>query len=83
MDEPGTFREDPLDDTQFAKVQREIKCALEAIQYERGSYDFTVRLGSLAVKGMKDGDIGKQYPIPSFLKGVNSGTNVSCMVNKW
>jgi hypothetical protein len=81
-DLPGSFRHGTINPDQLAKVQYGVHCAIEAARFEQGSYDFTVRFGALVLKGMKEEDIGKKYPLTSFCKGID-GTLVQCHINNW
>lgn len=82
-DEPGSFRREGLHSTQLAKIQHEFQKSLEAIRCKKGSYDFAVRLGCLALGSQKvpDDQIGKTFQKGEFLRATNS--RVDLVVKKW
>jgi hypothetical protein len=80
-DEPGTFRSQGLHYTQLATIQHHIQRSLEAIRFERGSYDFAIRYGCLGLSNFPVDDIGKKYSVIRFANGIN--TKVGCHVMKW
>jgi hypothetical protein len=80
-DEPGTFRSEGLHFTQLAMIQHHIQRSLEAIRFERGSYDFAIRYGCLALSNFSIDQIGNQYSVTRFMNGIN--TVVGCHVLKW
>jgi hypothetical protein len=80
-DEPGTFRSEGLHFTQLATIQHHIQRSIEAIRFERGSYDFAIRYGCLALSNFSLDEIGKKYSVIRFKNGIN--TVVGCHVLKW
>lgn len=82
-DPPGSFRNETLHPDQLARIQHRVERALETTRFHRGSYDLSIRLGALALKGLKAEEIGKRYPVPSFQRSIDSGGVVECQVNKW
>lgn len=80
-DDPGTFRTTPLHFTKLASLQNQIERYLKAIQFEKGSYDLSIRYGCLALGGLANSEIRKQYGMNQFIKGLN--TTVDCHVNQW
>ena len=83
MDQPGSFRDDGLHDTQLVGIRDPIKCALEAVSYKKGSYDFAVRLGCVALDSRKMGEdqIGKKHGKEIFIKSING--KVDLKSKKW
>ncbi|KAF2631906.1 hypothetical protein BU25DRAFT_454288 [Macroventuria anomochaeta] len=83
MDQPGSFQEDGLHDTQLVEIRDPIKRALEAVSYERGSYDFVVRLGCIALDSKKIGEdqVGKKHGKEKFIKSINGKVDLAC--KKW
>lgn len=73
MDEPGSFRADGADDIQLVEIRDAIRRALETASYKRGSYDFVVRLGCIALDSGKMGrdHIGKKHGKEKFVKSIN------------
>jgi hypothetical protein len=73
MDEPGSFREDGVDDSQLIQIRDAIRRALEIASYKKGSYDFAVRLGCIALDSQKMGQdhIGKKHGKEKFVKSIN------------
>lgn len=80
-DDPGTFRREPLHYTKLETIQRQVQRSLEAIRFEKGSYDFAIRYGCLAVGNLPISEIGNNYSMASFTKGIN--TTRRCHVMKW
>lgn len=83
MDEPGLFREDGVDDIQLVEIRNAIRRALEAASYKKGSYDFVVRLGCIALDSGKMGrdQVGKKHGKEKFVKSINS--KVDLRPKKW
>ncbi|KAF9696079.1 hypothetical protein EKO04_006091 [Ascochyta lentis] len=83
MDQPGSFREDGLHDTQLATIQTSVKRALEAVSYKKGSYEFLVRLGCIALdsKKMREDQIGQIHGKEKLIKSIN-GT-IDLVPKKW
>lgn len=83
MYDRGSFREEALHPTQLTVIQNSIEKALETVRGKKGSYDFSVRLGCLALGAQKglDAQIGKTFGKQEFLKAVNSRVNL--VVKKW
>ncbi|KAF2120625.1 hypothetical protein BDV96DRAFT_485191 [Lophiotrema nucula] len=84
-DELGSFRRKPISSAHLSAIQREISCSLETIKFERGSYDFSIRFGCVALhgSGISTKDIGKTYPVKSLLHSIDSGNVISGQVKKW
>jgi hypothetical protein len=82
---PGSFRNETLHPDQLARVQNNISQALEAVRFDRGSYEFTIRLGCLAVKGsgLQNCQPGTEWPLTGFQKLIDSGTRLECDVRRW
>ena len=83
MYKPGGFRREGLHSTQLAMIQHAIQQALEAVRSKKGSYDFAVRLGCLALGSQKmpDDQVGKTFQTAEFLRAIDS--RVDLMVKKW
>lgn len=83
MDEPGSFRQEGLHFTQLSSVQNSIRLALDNVRHRKGSYDFVVRLGCLALssKHVTDDKIGQTFTKKEFLKDVNGPIELD--VKKW
>ncbi|UPX10798.1 uncharacterized protein EKO05_0001437 [Ascochyta rabiei] len=83
MDQSGSFREDGLDDTQIIVIRNSIKHALEAVSYKKGSYEFVVRLGCIALDSKKVGEdqIGRRHGKEKFTKSID-GT-IDLVPKKW
>ncbi|CAO2650383.1 Nn.00g016750.m01.CDS01 [Neocucurbitaria sp. VM-36] len=79
----GSFRREGLHSTQLAMIQHAIQQALEAVRSKKGSYDFAVRLGCLALDSQKmpDDQVGKTFQTAEFLKAIDS--RVDLVVKKW
>lgn len=73
MDEPGSFREDGVDESQLIDIRDPIRRALETVSYKKGSYDFVVRLSCIALDSRKMGQdqIGKRHGKEKFIKSIN------------
>lgn len=78
-----TILQERLVESQLVLIQSQIKQALEAIQSKKGSYDFAIRLGCLALVANKtsNAQVGQRIDKVNFLKGINSTLEV--MVKKW
>jgi hypothetical protein len=83
MNDPGSFRQEGLHTTQLSLIQHHIKLALESIRHRKGSYDFVVRLGCLALssKHVRDNRAGELFAKDKFFKEIN--TSVDLNVKKW
>lgn len=83
MFESGTFRKEVLRPKQLFPIEQAIEAALQAIRFDRSSFDFAIRLGCLALhsKQMPDTEIGKTYSREVFMKSING--RVECDVKKW
>lgn len=81
MNNPGDFRHQELHATQLAGLRYAINASLENVRHRSGTYDFVVRLGSLALSGVDEDRIGHTYSKQSFLKAIE-GT-VKLNVKKW
>ncbi|KAF2637096.1 hypothetical protein P280DRAFT_458889 [Massarina eburnea CBS 473.64] len=84
MYEPGAFRKDGLHSTTASAIQHALKLGLEAIRYQKGYYDFSIRFGAFVLhtsNRMPVSLIGKSYPKDVFLAGVN--TSFECEAKKW
>jgi hypothetical protein len=83
MNEPGSFRQEGLHTTQLSLIQHHIKLALESIRHRKGSYDFVVRLGCLALssKHVRDDRVSERFAKDKFVKEIN--TSVDLEVKKW
>jgi len=83
MDEPGSFRQEGLHFKQLSSLQRAIKLALDKVRHKKGTYDFVVRLGCLALssKDVRDDKVGMTFPKDSFLKQINGPIGMD--VKKW
>ncbi|KAF2869854.1 hypothetical protein BDV95DRAFT_497090 [Massariosphaeria phaeospora] len=83
MNEPGSFREDPIDWRQLNVIQHVLGVALNTVRYERGYYDLTIRYGCFALSSddMPDSEIGKTYDKSEFQKGIDG--RVDSEVKKW
>lgn len=83
MNEPGRFRQEGLHSTQLSVFQHHIKLALEGIRHRKGSYDFVVRLGCLALSSehVSDDRVGEVFAREKFIKEIN--TSVDLGVKKW
>ncbi|KAH8731184.1 hypothetical protein GQ44DRAFT_699494 [Phaeosphaeriaceae sp. PMI808] len=83
MDEPGSFRQQDLEDEQLFKIQVYMEDQLKHIRYKKGAYDFAVRLGC-AVLSSKDVDtdrVGASFAKDKFLKEIHG--KVGLEVKKW
>jgi len=80
---PGSFREEGLHFTQLYSLQRSLKLALDNVRHRKGSYDFVVRLGCLALssKHVSDNKAGMTFPKDSFLKQISGPIGMD--VKKW
>ncbi|KAF2002946.1 hypothetical protein P154DRAFT_487968 [Amniculicola lignicola CBS 123094] len=83
MNEPGSFRKDGLHHAQIRVIREAIRRSLEKVRFEKGSYEFSIRFGCLALKGLPEEEMGKAYPLTSFRKATDSGSAVECHVTKW
>lgn len=83
MDEPGSFRDDEMNDKQLDAIRDPLRLALEIASYKKGSYDFAVRLGCIAMDSQKMGkdSIGKRHAKEKFIKSVNG--KVDLKPKKW
>ena len=83
MFEPGSFRQDVLHPKQLFPIEQAIEAALHAVRYDRGSFDFAIRLGCLVLnaKQMPETEIGQRYSKDRFMKSING--RVECDVKKW
>ncbi|KAF1943245.1 hypothetical protein EJ02DRAFT_343738 [Clathrospora elynae] len=83
MSEPGCFRHEVLHPRQLYPVEKAIEATLNAIRYDRSSYDFVIRLGCLALesKTMPSSEIGKTYSKEVFMNSIQG--KVECDVKKW
>lgn len=82
MDRPGNFRGDGLHELQLVDIRDYIKQALEAVSYKKGSYDFIVRLGCVALDTrMGEDHVGKKHGKEKFLNSING--KVELISKKW
>jgi hypothetical protein len=83
MDEPGAFRQEGLHSKQLATVQHSIELALECVRHQKGSYDFAVRMGCIALsrKQFREDHIGKIYQKEEFVKATK--TKAEIVRNEW
>ncbi|KAF1835518.1 hypothetical protein BDW02DRAFT_548101 [Decorospora gaudefroyi] len=83
MEIPGSFRGEIMHFTQLSKIQRSFQWALEAARHKKGSYDFAIRLGCLAMssKQIKADEIGKIYKKEIFQKSIDSSVDLD--IKKW
>ncbi|KAF1915204.1 hypothetical protein BDU57DRAFT_265645 [Ampelomyces quisqualis] len=81
MNDPGDFRQQNLHATQLSGLYHAIRTALENVRHRAGTFDFVVRLGSLALSGVAQDKIGKTYPKESFQKDIEGTVKLS--VKKW
>jgi hypothetical protein len=81
-DEPGTFRQG-VHFTQLAGTRNALKLALDNIRHRKGTYDFVVRLGSLALssKHVSVDKVGQAFRREIFLKEINASIDVD--VKRW
>ncbi|KAF2706849.1 hypothetical protein K504DRAFT_385688 [Pleomassaria siparia CBS 279.74] len=82
-DDPGTFRRTELHWSQFQMIEDHIRQSLEDVRYERGSYDFTIRYGCIALSKSENAEIkvGEQYAMEQFRMGING--KIGCHIAKW
>ena len=82
MDDPGSSRRN-LYSVQMSGLKHAIKASLENVRHRQGTYDFAVRLGSLAISTRDIGDdkIGKTYSRETFLKDIDG--SVKLQIKKW
>ncbi|KAH7414266.1 hypothetical protein DE146DRAFT_29117 [Phaeosphaeria sp. MPI-PUGE-AT-0046c] len=75
MNAPGTFRhsEAGLPSVYLSTVQTAIKVVLERVRGRKGSYDFAVRLGLIAIKAkhVSEDKIGQTFDKNIFLKDID------------
>lgn len=85
MDLPGSFREDGLHDTQLVEIRDSIKRALEVASHKKGSYDFAVRLGCVALssKQIREDQIGKRHLREKFARSITVKNEVDVAPKKW
>lgn len=81
IDGPGSFRSRPLHPLNITEIEQEFRRSLEAVRFEQGSFDLTIRFGSLCLDGLEAKEIGKNYPLASFKKSIEG--KVSCKTKKW
>jgi hypothetical protein len=81
MNDPGVYRQQDLHNTQLSELKLALKTSLEDVRHRSGTYDFVVRLGSLALSGVTEDKIGETYSKEAFLKDIE-GT-VTLNVKKW
>ena len=83
MFQPGSFREEDLHDTQLTEIRDAIRRSLEAVSYKKGSYDFAVRLGCIALssKQMGEAQVGKKHGKDLFIKSIKAKVDLS--LKKW
>lgn len=85
MDEPGTFRRSPegLSAVHLSLAQSAIKLALDKVRGRKGSYDFAVRLGCIALKAkhVSEDKIGQTFKRDVFVRDIE--TKVELDVKKW
>jgi hypothetical protein len=83
MDQPGSYREDGLHDLQLIGIRDPLKRALDSISHKKGSYDFVVRLGCIALDSRKVGEerIGKRVTKDKFRRDIKD--KVDLRPKKW
>jgi hypothetical protein len=74
----STFRQEGLHSVQLSTIQHSIKLALELVRHKKGSYDFAVRMGCIALspKQFQEDQVGKTYKKQEFMKAVNSRAEI-------
>jgi len=79
-----SFYEQSLSPLHLAKVQHELRCALESIRFQRGFFDMNIRFGGFLVKTKDDVEhAGDVSDLPTFLRSINTGIILKPQVNKW
>ncbi|KAJ4986899.1 hypothetical protein SVAN01_07577 [Stagonosporopsis vannaccii] len=83
MDQPGRFREDGIDEKQLTNIVYSFRRALEAVSYRKGSYDFAVRLGCIALSSKQTGEayVGRKHGKDLFIKSIKGKVDLS--PKKW
>lgn len=83
MFQAGGFREEGVPDTQLMVIRDSLKSALEAVSYRKGSYDFAVRLGCIALPSKQMGEVhvGKKFKKDLFIKSINGAVGLA--PKKW
>lgn len=83
MDDPGEYRREGLHFNQLALLKNYLELALENVRYRKGSYDFVVRLGCIALssKHVEADKVGQTFPRDTFLKDIDSSIELD--VKKW
>ncbi|KAH3960469.1 hypothetical protein HBI25_223150 [Parastagonospora nodorum] len=83
MDKPGNFRQEFLAEKHLAGIQNAVKQGLDSVRHKKGSYDFAIRLGCLALssKHVNDERIGETFTKDTFLKDING--RIALDVKKW
>lgn len=85
MNEPGAIRhrQGGLAGIHLSRTQAAIKLALDKVRGRKGSYDFAVRLGCIALKAqhVSEDKIGKTFKKDVFLKEIDG--KVELDVKKW
>ena len=83
MRAPGEYLQEGLHLYQLESIQKHIKQALEAVQSKKGSYDFAVRLGCLALGTQKNPlrQIGSKIDKEVFLAAINNSVDIA--IKKW
>jgi len=83
MDEPGSFRQEFVAEKHLTGIQNAVKQGLDGVRHKKGSYDFVVRLGCLALssKNVSDEKLGETFSKDTFLKDINGP--IALDVKKW
>lgn len=83
VDKPGTFRHRELMPVHLSLVQTAVKLALDKVRGRKGSYDFVVRLGFIALKATHVGQdkIGKTFLKRVFVTDIER--KVELDIKKW
>jgi hypothetical protein len=77
---PGEFWD--LQPSHHCDIQNEIQRALEIARYEKGSYDFSIRLGCLALRDNVS-SIGTKRGQEEFLSDIINKKGLDCVVKHW
>lgn len=74
----GSFRERGLQPTDLSAIQQAIHQSLEAIRAQKGSFDFVVRLGYLALRSekMSNDQVGKTISKAEFRASIDSDVDL-------
>ncbi|PSN72821.1 hypothetical protein BS50DRAFT_169458 [Corynespora cassiicola Philippines] len=88
MNDPGSFRQDPVHFTQFDNLHQVIRKALDMIRYEKSTYDFSVRFGCITLSEGRDlkpfgtENPGITWSTQNFIAALDKG-KINCEVKKW